>query len=504
MATLDYIEVPASASRLRQSSGDNSSHEVRRVPKIVTALPHPPPAPLHRRTDSTSSITSPSKTSAVNLLPQLLLSTLPPPQNSANPREKQLLTNNNTLLSQTPLSVPILTVNFKRFVERVGPIFWLQDRIEEIVLWKRGWKVTGVWIAVYAFFCYFPRLLFLLPQIFLIGIILATHPETTHKPPPAPEAPAETGTVDWQANIQAIQNLMGLIAEAEIAIQPYIPYFTNRKPHTPHILALLVVSLLPMLILVSLPAFPVRSICLFLGIAPLLLTHPTIRVLLPSLYTTASSHLEASPIVKRLRAKLFPGSSTYAPASWKSFAVRLLDDSNLTDQCWIAEMRAVELFENERFGGREFLLLPLSILHCTHFIHSADEAHREWNKTNLRDGERTGWTRGRDGWSGVGGQGGVSSNLTFSLDPGWAFVTTEDWRTDLEAQWAKDTSGGDAAAGGAEADVADEDGWVYTNDAWTAQRPPSASYSPSVGGVTRRRRWIRRIWYDHNKAILMS
>ena len=28
-----------------------------------------------------------------------------------------------------------------------------------------------------------------------------------------------------------------------------------------------------------------------------------------------------------------------------------------------------------------------------------------------------------------------SSNLTFSLEPGWAFVETEDWRKDLEASW---------------------------------------------------------------------
>ena len=28
-----------------------------------------------------------------------------------------------------------------------------------------------------------------------------------------------------------------------------------------------------------------------------------------------------------------------------------------------------------------------------------------------------------------------SSNLTFTLEPGWAFVETEDWRKDLEASW---------------------------------------------------------------------
>jgi hypothetical protein len=55
-----------------------------------------------------------------------------------------------------------------------------------------------------------------------------------------------------------------------------------------------------------------------------------------------------------------------------------------------------------------------------------------------------------------------SSNLTFSLDPGWAFVTTEDWRADLEAQWAYDararTSDHEAADADVDADmdIADE------------------------------------------------
>lgn len=351
-------------------------------------------------------------------------------------------------------------------------------------MWKRGWRVTGVWITAYAFFCYFPRLLLLLPQISLIGIILATHPDTTHKPPPAPIAPAETGTVDWQANIQAIQNLMGFVADAETVVQPYVPYLTHRKPHTRHILTLLLVSLLPMIALVSLPVFPVRTVCLVLGIAPLLFTHPTIRLFLPSIAALAVSHADASPALTKLRTKLYSGTAASAsrtapvPPSWTSLGVRLIDDANLTDQCWVAQMREVELFENERFGAAE------------------DATHQEWSKSNLRDGERTGWTRGRDGWSGVGGQGEVS-NLTFSLDAGWAFVDTEDWRADLGAQWAAEgDSTGDA--------VGDEDGWVYTNDAWIAHRHPSALLAPSMGGVTRRRRWVRRIWYDHARAVSMS
>ena len=41
-----------------------------------------------------------------------------------------------------------------------------------------------------------------------------------------------------------------------------------------------------------------------------------------------------------------------------------------------------------------------SALHSSH-------PQKGWNKQNLRPGERSAWTRGRDGWSGVEGSGGV-------------------------------------------------------------------------------------------------
>ena len=57
------------------------------------------------------------------------------------------------LSTKDPLSIPITTVNFRRFVAKVGPIFWLQDRIEEIVMWRKGWKYTAVWMCAYTFLC---------------------------------------------------------------------------------------------------------------------------------------------------------------------------------------------------------------------------------------------------------------------------------------------------------------------------------------------------------------
>ena len=43
--------------------------------------------------------------------------------------------------------------------------------------------------------------------------------------------------------------------------------------------------------------------------------------------------------------------------SFKTFLQRFMDDDRLSDSCWNSEKREVELWENERFGGRFLLLL---------------------------------------------------------------------------------------------------------------------------------------------------
>lgn len=53
---------------------------------------------------------------------------------------------------------------------------------------------------------YFPRMTLLIPHIILLGVMLGYYPE-----PGAEQVPINVGegTADWQANIQAIQNLIG-------------------------------------------------------------------------------------------------------------------------------------------------------------------------------------------------------------------------------------------------------------------------------------------------------
>ena len=52
--------------------------------------------------------------------------------------------------------------------------------------------------------------------------------------------------------------------------------------------------------------------------------------------------------------------------SIKTFLQRVMDDDRLSDSCWNSEMREVELWENERFGGR-FCFLFASL--CCLIIH---------------------------------------------------------------------------------------------------------------------------------------
>ena len=176
---LEYIDIPVGTTRLRNTLETHSgkaqvNDDIRPAAEIRTSLPNPSPPPsptLSKRrpsllSSSTNSLTSP----AISLLPQLLLSSSLPPLShnppvassnttptatpSSTPQNSRKNDQSTTFLSSRDrISIPIMTSNFKRFVSIIGPVFWLQDRIEEIILWKRGWMRTVVWMAVYAFLC---------------------------------------------------------------------------------------------------------------------------------------------------------------------------------------------------------------------------------------------------------------------------------------------------------------------------------------------------------------
>ncbi|KZP23366.1 hypothetical protein FIBSPDRAFT_952160 [Athelia psychrophila] len=478
MATLEYVQIPPYATRLHPNSHRAQS-------KVESSLPSP-----LRRASTFKSPTSPSNATsigiggqAMTLIPQLLFSSINIPADAtgsegANPPgtaagsssgNSRIISKARLLSSRDPLSIPISTANFRRFVSKVGPVFWLQDRVEEIILWRRGWRVTGSWMALYAFLCYFPRLILLIPHTVLISVLVSTHPSFSSQHPSNPDAeiptppPAQAAEASpaWQANLTAIQNLMGAISDLDDLLLPYLPYLTHKSPYTPLLAALTIVTLPMTLLLVCVPMFPLRLFALLAGWAVLGAGHPSVRSrVLPALLARAKSD-------KHVRCAL----------------AKAVDDDAMLDAVWSSELRSVELWENERWAEGAA---------SSSGDNAAGEAKEGWGKGNLKVDERAAWTRGRDGWSGVG-EGGVS-NLTFSLAPGWRFVETEDWRPDLHADWA-----GEGVAG-------DLDGWVYTNDAWQDALPAPTNTKACSGagwgggaGVTRRRRWVRRIYYSNDE-----
>lgn len=322
-------------------------------------------------------------------------------------------------------------------------------------MWRKGWKYTTVWICAYAFLCFYPRISFLLPLVVILAVMLATHPPLDasgklHPPrvPPPPPGQADQWSLDWLSNVQAIQNLMGAVSDAHDFVYPVVPHLGHASPYTPVILTLVVLLLMVSSPLTSL--IPLRTTFLILGIAPFFLTHPFSRyTLIPFAIDLASQRL----VVTRV------------------WVAQLLDNDRLTDKHWRSELRTVELWENERWTP------------------GPDESAADggWSKANLRPGERRAWTRGRDGWSGVADDGtGDVSNLTFSLSSGWLFVETEEWRPDLEGSWIG-------------RDCTDDSGWVYTDDVWMN---PSSAPREQSSGLTRRRRWTRRIYYDPSAASI--
>ncbi|KIO06128.1 hypothetical protein M404DRAFT_139835 [Pisolithus tinctorius Marx 270] len=541
MSTFEYVDIPAEAIRLAPSS--QGEHSVRPAPKIPTTFPDPSSASgffsWHSYVDSSSpeNDATPlglSKTS-LSIIPQILLSTSVPtastsaatsaPSNTGlslfttSPRSGQ--TSQKLLSARDPLSLPIMTNNFRRFVAKVGPVFWLQDRIEEIILWKRGWKRTAVWLAVYGFICYYPKFILLLPHVLLLGIMLAYYPAPGT--PPIPLNISE-GTVDWQANIQAIQNLMGAFPETDPAATlnssleqkingAQVQSAVQISSYPPHpTLMLTLTSFFILLPVVMADILPIRLLFFFLGVGPVCALHPNVRNALTGAWVARHAVLSSNvlfslsipfPTLPRPHLPLYfrYGGNRRSPTHqmrYLHFQVtrknvravlrRFVDNDRLLDQVWPAPMCTVELWENEREGGdgeiesggvkSKSTILPVG----------------SWSKTHLRQSERAPWTRGRDGWSGVGGEIRYlmlwypSSNLTFSLSPGWAFVETESWRADLEGCWVLEGQ----HLSNEHSNVEVDHGWVYTNDTWSNPRPDPC---PAEGWVTRRRRWIRRVYW---------
>ena len=138
---MDYVDIPSVARRLPKNDAQSAQPQ----PRIQTAV-----KPLHPSTTPMEPTTPLAGTVLSNLPSMLLASTAGIPTSGTFSGQQGA----GILIStRDPLSIHTTTANFRRFIPKVGPIFWLQDRIEEILMWRRGWKITTVWMAVYAFLC---------------------------------------------------------------------------------------------------------------------------------------------------------------------------------------------------------------------------------------------------------------------------------------------------------------------------------------------------------------
>jgi hypothetical protein len=163
---------------------------------------------------------------------------------------------------------------------------------------------------------------------------------------------------------------------------------------TPVTSPLLIASIVLLVLSVPVVSFiPLRPVCLTVGLAPFILAHP---VIVTRVLPVAIAHSREFASQKHLRQRL----------------LRTADDDHLEDKHWRSELREVELWENERWvlSSSSAPALPVSssedsMMSAPH-VEPVAMLSGSWSKLNLRAGERLAWTRGRDGWSAVGADGG--------------------------------------------------------------------------------------------------
>ena len=138
MAALDYAPVPIYASLMPVESGSSQINQgdAKTSPNSLQ--------PLSIARDS-----SHTRPGSLNLSNILISSAVNIPNTSPSPRGSS-----GALLStRDSLALQLLTNNFRRFVSRVGSLFWIIDRVEEIIMWRKGWTHTVPWILGYGLIC---------------------------------------------------------------------------------------------------------------------------------------------------------------------------------------------------------------------------------------------------------------------------------------------------------------------------------------------------------------
>ncbi|GEM12404.1 integral peroxisomal membrane, peroxin [Rhodotorula toruloides] len=182
------------------------------------------------------------------------------------------------------------------------------DAVESVLRWEDPAK-TVFFAACWAFLCYWPSLIILVPNVVLVSVLLATYqakrvtgqaPESQDGPTQLAKEPPSEGSVDYLANLQNIQIMMGRVADLSDLLRSTVPFLTWRDERLTRA-ALHLAAVSSLLLAFAAPFVPWRLVFFVAGEATFFLGHPIVQTFLSSLapYLSASSK-DRSRLVRKL------------------------------------------------------------------------------------------------------------------------------------------------------------------------------------------------------------
>ncbi|CAJ0839422.1 3982_t:CDS:2 [Entrophospora sp. SA101] len=216
-------------------------------PNTITKNDYSSIAPRAAKPLSPTTMTSNNTTFSTKVIHDLLVSSALNVENaSKSTHDSSLSSSLSSTSNPPPLNLQTTTVNFRKFVQKCGFIFDIQDSVENLITWKNPAN-TLLAMVVYINVCLYPQLLIILPLVgLLITSIYFYQKKFPQGPPPLQNksikskksktkkfkklkypnliSPAAENSVDYLKNMQNIQNLMGMISDGYDSVLPLIKY----------------------------------------------------------------------------------------------------------------------------------------------------------------------------------------------------------------------------------------------------------------------------------------
>ncbi|KND02589.1 uncharacterized protein SPPG_03046 [Spizellomyces punctatus DAOM BR117] len=345
---------------------------------------------------------------------------------------------------QQPPSPPLNLVtttpwNATRLIVRLGPVVETYENLEAVVRWKDPVK-TVIWMIAWCALCYYPTLLCISPNLFIIVIILRNfyrrQREDQDNPPPTPppvtswSTSIAVGSEPYLKNMQFLQNVMTVYCDAYDKIVGFLKDLTWTDTETTSSLLQYALASIPLTWLVYFTV-PFNYLLIFGGLLMFLHTTTQFRAV----------HIAWLPVmvlavIKRYLTTLLEalrGLEPFPPLNKDNGMVRETDKVPSVTEVPVT----VAVFENQRWwAGPGWIphLLPTE----------------------------------RPPWSDSTGKIVCPTLADHKLPgPGWAWADL-DWKVD--ADWMP----------------TDTEGWVYSDHNWL-----HPSGQPGLVSLTRRRRWVR-------------